>query len=96
MSWLRNRFTSPNAQAEAVHTTKDDAPANSVHDSTEKNSVRGTNRPASDDIEMRQDPDKPAENAQQGVQRAEAITLVWTKASLVILFISYVRNLMMA
>lgn len=92
MSWLRNRFASQTAQAEALHTTQEDAHASSVDGSaTEKHPASGIERPVSDDIESSQDPDKPAEDAQQGVKRAEAITLVWTKGALIILFISYVR-----
>lgn len=34
--------------------------------------------------------DKPAPEAQEGVQKAEATAIVWTKASLGIVFVSYV------
>jgi hypothetical protein len=33
--------------------------------------------------------DKPAEQAQEGVKKAEATAIVWTKSSLVIVFLSY-------
>jgi hypothetical protein len=41
---------------------------------------------------LQEDPDRPTEDAQTGVQEVEAVTLSWSKKSLIAVFAKYVTT----
>ena len=63
----------------------------------ENKSAQATDSPLPNDGESQAerfaqgDPDHPTEDAQAGVQEVEAVTLSWTKASLIAVFLKYVH-----
>lgn len=84
--WPKNSLLSKHADAEATNRES------SVDGSTagiEKHPARETNGPVNHGGLEIVDEERPDETVQDGVKKAEATTLVWTKPTLIALFIWY-------
>lgn len=87
----RNNSVAPDALAAEDHERKEGSPEAPPAYSNEKS--ERTSLEARGEHEVEQHPDEVTQNAETGVQKAEAAALVWSKKSLIAIYAWYVLKL---